>query len=69
MILTTADDSKKLAYSIDEIHEETSLSVPYIRKEIKEGKLKARRFGRRLLVLDADLRSYLEREPVGAAAA
>lgn len=53
-------DIGKRAYSIDEISEQTSLSKSFLRKEIRLKNLKARRFGRRVLVLASDLESYLE---------
>ena len=49
----------KLACSVAEVAEITSLSKPFIRLEIKRGKLKARTFGRRILILQTDLRDYL----------
>jgi len=51
----------KKAYSIREVSEETSLSQPYIRLEIKRGNLKAGRFGSRVLISEASLSQYLEK--------
>lgn len=49
----------KLAWSIGEIAESTNLSSNFLRNEIKNGNLPAKRFGRRILVLDADLKTYI----------
>jgi excisionase family DNA binding protein len=50
----------KIAFSIEQISEMTTLSKGFLRKEIHEGRLKARRFGRRVLILnDPDLARYL----------
>jgi excisionase family DNA binding protein len=51
---------KKLAHSIKEISESTGLSEPYLRLEIKRGKLKGKRFGRRVVVMAEDLDQYLK---------
>jgi excisionase family DNA binding protein len=58
-MLQTITENTKAAYSIDEIAELTTLSKPFLRLEIKRGKLKVKRFGRRVLVLKDDLDSYL----------
>jgi excisionase family DNA binding protein len=50
----------KLAYSVEEASERTSLSKAYLRLEIGAGRLKVKRFGRRVLILSEDLQSYLQ---------
>lgn len=50
----------RLAWGVAEISASTGLSAGFVRHEIKSGRLQARRVGRRVLVLDADLRRYLE---------
>jgi excisionase family DNA binding protein len=55
----------KPAYAVAEIAEVTSLSLAFLRNEIRAGRLRVQRFGRRVLVLDADLRAYLERGSEG----
>jgi excisionase family DNA binding protein len=59
------DDGKsriqKLAWSIDEASQLTGLSKGYYRKIIKAGELKIARAGRRVLILDVDLREWLAR--------
>ncbi len=51
--------NERLAWSVPEICASLPLSQGFIRKEIKSGALKARRIGRRVIVLDQDLRTYL----------
>lgn len=49
----------RLAWRIEEIARETGLSIQFLRKEIRNENLKAKKKGRCVLVLDADLRQYL----------
>lgn len=58
-MLETITEKTKIAYSIEEMAEQTSLSKAFLRLEIKRGKLKVKRFGRRVLIRDEDLREYL----------
>lgn len=55
----------KTAYSLKEVSESTSLSIEFLRKEIRHGKLKATKKGRRVLVLSEDLESYLKSDEGG----
>lgn len=50
----------KLAYSVKEVSEMTTLSKAFVRNEIRAKKLKAKLVGRRVLILDADLKNWLE---------
>ena len=52
--------SERLAWSLNDIHARTGLSLGFLRNEVRAGRLATRRFGRRLLVIDAALRKYLE---------
>jgi hypothetical protein len=52
--------TQRVAWSIAEISEATGLSIGFLRNENRRGALKTKKFGRRVLVLDADLRDYLE---------
>lgn len=52
----------KRAYSIKEVAQETSLSQPFVRLEIKRGNLKARKFGTRTLITAENLSNYLNGE-------
>lgn len=65
-MIETVIEKNKIAYSIEESAERTSLSKAFLRLEIKRGKLKVRRFGRRVLIRDEDLRAYIEHGSDGA---
>jgi excisionase family DNA binding protein len=65
---TEIADQTEIAYSIDEISTLTSLSKPFLRGEIKANRLKAKKFGRRVLVMSEDLITYLQKGSVGRAA-
>jgi excisionase family DNA binding protein len=65
-MLEIITDKNKLAYSVEEIAEQTSLSKAFLRLEIKRGKLKIRRFGRRVIIRDEDLREYIANGSDGA---
>ena len=59
---------QRLAWGLHEVSTVTGLSVPFLRAEVRAGRLPVRRFGRRVLVRDEDLKAYLsqgsERESV-----
>ena len=48
------------AYSVRDICESLGVSKGFVVGQIKTGKLRARRLGRRVIVLADDLRRYLE---------
>ncbi|HLL76228.1 MAG TPA: excisionase family DNA-binding protein [Pyrinomonadaceae bacterium] len=50
---------QRLAWSVAAIEEATGLSQPFIRLKIHTGELPAKRVGRRVLVMDDDLRAFL----------
>jgi len=50
----------KLGFSIQEVCHSLGLSKGFVLQQIKHGKLNVRRLGRRVIVLDEDLRQYLE---------
>ncbi len=52
-------ESLRVAWSLAEIHKSTGLSMGYLRNEVRRGALPVKRFGRRVLVLNTDLQSYL----------
>ncbi len=61
---TQAPDSErpsvqKLGWTLDELARSLSVSVPFIRLEVKRGRLKAAHLGRRVVVLDTEVRRYL----------
>lgn len=50
---------QKIAWSLRDISEMTGLSMGFLRNEVRAARLKVKRFGRRVLVLDEELRRYL----------
>ncbi len=52
----------KLTYSVEELSEQTTLSKAFLRNEIRAGKLKVKRCGRRVLILKDDFMDYLNGE-------
>jgi len=51
---------ERVAWSLAEIAKQTGLSVGFLRNEVRAARLPVRKFGRRVLVLTDDLRSYLD---------
>jgi excisionase family DNA binding protein len=51
--------NQKLGWTLDELANSLSVSVPFLRLEIKRGKLRAAHLGRRIVLLDAEVRRYL----------
>ena len=49
----------KLGWTLHELAESLSVSVPFLRLEVKRGRLKAAHLGRRVVVLDTEVRRYL----------
>jgi excisionase family DNA binding protein len=49
----------KLGWTLHELARSLSVSVPFLRLELKRGRLKAAHFGRRVVVLEAEVRRYL----------
>jgi len=49
----------KLGWTLDELASSLSVSVPFLRLEIKRGRLRAAHLGRRVVVLDSEVRRYL----------
>ena len=49
----------RLAWSLTEVATSTGLSSGFLRKQVRSGSLRSRKFGRRLLILDEDLRAWL----------
>ncbi len=52
--------SDKLGFSVEEISSQTSLSKAFLRQKIREEKLKATYFGRRVVILRDDLEAFLK---------
>lgn len=51
----------RIAWSLADISKQTGLSLGFLRNEVRAARLPVRKFGRRVLVLDDDLRAYLTR--------
>lgn len=62
MLDTITEKQEKLAYSVEEISAQTTLSKAFLRNEIRAGHLKVKRCGRRVLILKDDFMNYLNRE-------
>lgn len=59
MFENITEKNSKLAWTLQEIAHETSLSVEFLRLEIKRGKLRRKKFGTAVRVLHQDLIAYL----------
>lgn len=57
--MTESVSIQKIAWSLRDISEMTGLSIGFLRNEVRAARLKVKRFGRRVLVLDEELRRYL----------
>ena len=49
----------KLDWTLDELARSLGVSVPFIRLEVKRGRLRAAHLGRRVVVLDTEVHRYL----------
>ena len=59
----TAEHNFKKAYSVKSAAVLFDASVPFVRNEIRDGNLKAKKIGRKVVILDMDLQTYLENQP------
>lgn len=50
---------QKLGWTVEELAQSLSVSVPFLRLEVKRGRLKATHLGRRVVLLDSDVQRYL----------
>jgi excisionase family DNA binding protein len=62
MLETVTENVNKIAFSVEEVSELTSLSKDFLRKEIRIGHLPIKRCGRRVIILKNDLHAYLNGE-------
>ncbi len=62
MLETITEKQPKMAYSVEEISKQTTLSKAFLRNEIRAGNLKVKRCGRRVLILKDDFMNYLNGE-------
>jgi excisionase family DNA binding protein len=51
--------TQKLGWTLEELALSLSVSVPFLRLEIKRGRLRAARLGRRVVLLDSEVQRYL----------
>ena len=58
-IRTRNQKTPKLGWTFEELASSLSVSVPFLRLEVKRGRLKAAHLGRRVVLLDAEVRRYL----------
>jgi excisionase family DNA binding protein len=63
MLQVIAEKSIQEVFSVKKAAEKLCLSVPYIRNEIRDGNLKAKKVGRRVLVTSTALQQYLDNQP------
>ena len=49
----------KLGWTLEELARSLGVSVPFIRLEVKRGRLRAAHLGRRVVVLDTEVHRYL----------
>ena len=49
----------KLGWTVEELARSLSVSVPFLRLEVKRGRLRAAHLGRSVVLLDAEVRRYL----------
>ena len=49
----------RLGWTFQELASSLSVSVPFLRLEVKRGRLKAEQLGRRVVLLDGDVQRYL----------
>ena len=52
--------TQRLAWPLSEISAQTGLSISFLRGEVRRGRLRGHKFGARVLILDSDLREYME---------
>lgn len=57
---TDTETAEKLAYGIKNAAGMLDLSEAFLRKEIRANRLKVKKFGARLLILNTDLQTYLK---------
>jgi hypothetical protein len=57
--MQSQDTTQRIAWGLADIAEATGLSLAFLRNEVRCQALPVKRFGRRVLVLEEDLRRYL----------
>ncbi len=59
-MLNTIQQTNKKTYSVKAAAQAFDASVPFVRNEIRDGNLRAKKIGRKVVILDTDLQNYLE---------
>ncbi len=59
MLTSVMETKERLAFSVEECAALTSISKAMLRKEIKAGRLKVKRAGKRIVILKSDFMDYL----------
>jgi excisionase family DNA binding protein len=59
MLTSVMETKERLAFSVEECAALTSISKAMLRKEIKAGRLKVKRAGKRIVILKSDFMNYL----------
>lgn len=62
-MLNVVEQTIKKAHSVKAAAQQFDASVPFVRNEIRDGNLKAKKIGRKVVILDSDLQMYLENQP------
>lgn len=62
MLVNVTKNEDKLSFSLSEASSITSISVGLLRKEIKDGNLRARMVGNKFFILKSDLLVFLKDE-------
>jgi hypothetical protein len=57
--MESQETTQRVAWALGEIAESTGLSLAFLRNEVRREALPVKRFGRRVLVLEEDLKRYL----------
>jgi hypothetical protein len=63
MLETAVKPEVKKAHSVKAAAASFDASVPFVRSEIRKGRLRAKHVGGKVVILDADLQNYLENQP------
>jgi hypothetical protein len=58
--------ANRLSWRLDQLAKATGLSVPFLRKEARYGRLKTRKIGAAVIVLDRDVKEFLTGETENA---
>jgi len=60
--MSQLNSTERLSWRLNQLAKASGLSVPFLRNEVKAGRLKIRRIGKAIIVLDADARQFLSGE-------